>query len=145
MQPSFLYEGFNGKDGQDEAHPVESKGRMDGEGFLRNVLRNTGVWGENQLSLLLFRILIVRRGEPCKYSLWSDFVGDVGLIFSVELSLSSSSTYSKFKMNIITTPSSFFTGIMWVLHWKSEPARETERGGEQKNWEFSGFLPVSSS
>lgn len=40
-----------------------------GGGFLVSVRRKTGAWGENQLGPLLFRILIVRREEPFKYSL----------------------------------------------------------------------------
>lgn len=36
-------------------------------------------------------------------------------------------------MNIITTPSSFFTGIMWVLHWKSDPETETKVQHQKEN------------
>lgn len=56
-----------------------------------------------------------------RISLCSCLVGEVWLSRSNESMLPSFSTYSKHRMNIMTTPSWFFTGMMCVVHMKSEP------------------------
>lgn len=61
------------------------------------------------------------------YLRFTDLTGNIGFILSGEAALSSSVTYSKLMMNIIATPSWFFTGIMWVLQMKVEPK-------ERKQW-----------
>jgi hypothetical protein len=47
--------------------------------------------------------------------------GNIGFALSGEAAFSSSVTYSKLMMNIIATPSWFFTGIMCVLQMKVDP------------------------
>lgn len=55
------------------------------------------------------------------YLRFTDLTGKIGFTLSGEAALSSSVTYSKLMMNIIATPSWFFTGIIWVLQIKVEP------------------------
>lgn len=55
------------------------------------------------------------------YLRFTVLIGSIGFTLSGEAAFSSSVTYSKLMMNIMATPSWFFTGIMWVLQMKVDP------------------------
>ena len=71
--------------------------------------------------LIRFTIKIKKHVHVVIYLRFTVLTGNIGFTLSGEAAFSSSLTYSKLMMNIIATPSWFFTGIMWVLQMKVDP------------------------
>jgi len=77
----------------------------------------------------------VRRELSMSNLRFTSLDGNIGLHFSGDATFSSSVTYSKLIINIIATPSWFFTGIMWVLQMKVDPAYgEKKKKKEMHKW-----------